>query len=230
MIQRRTCTCLDPQYKNHRWGQLRIHDDIQDTECDAWRRLLDLIEQAAADRREEFSLWKDFDPELVADLVTLPASIAKLKAVKRLILYGSSLVQLPPEIGQMAALEDFDPYTSYRLHWFPYEITRCARLVRSRVSTRALYGNYKFRPPFPRLPQRFEEITPATCSVCNGPFSPSGPQQFWISLKIATDVLPLLVHACSEACVGQLPRPAADYVDHPHQGGFALKQPQASDR
>jgi hypothetical protein len=71
-------------------------------------------------------------------IVTLPSTIAKLKSVKRLFLYGSSLVRVPPEIGEMSTLEVFDSYTSYRLHWFPYEITRCPKLRHSRVSTRAL--------------------------------------------------------------------------------------------
>jgi hypothetical protein len=69
--------------------------------------------------------------------------------VKVLKLYGSALVRIRPEIGEMAALETIDLYTSYRLHWFPFEITRCSRLRDSTVSTRALYGNYKYRPPFP---------------------------------------------------------------------------------
>ncbi len=43
----------------------------------------------------------------------------------------------------VASLRVFEPYTSRRLHWFPYEITRCTSLRRSVVSTRALYGNYK---------------------------------------------------------------------------------------
>ncbi|MDX2565372.1 hypothetical protein PV371_38115 [Streptomyces sp. TX20-6-3] len=66
-------------------------------------------------------------------------------------LYGSNLVRIPPEIGAMTSLEEFSPYTSHRLHWFPYEITRCWKLVRSTISTRSLFGNFKLRPPFPRL-------------------------------------------------------------------------------
>src|SRR4051794_934109 len=85
-------------------------------------------------------------------IVVLPPTIAKLKSVKVLSLYRSNLVRIPPEIGEMTSLEEFDPYTSYRLHWLPYEITRCQNLKRSRVSPRALFGNYKYRPPFPRLP------------------------------------------------------------------------------
>jgi hypothetical protein len=82
----------------------------------------------------------------------------------------------PPEIGDMTNLEEFDPYTSRCLHWFPYEITRCKHLTRSRISTRCLYGNYKYRPPFPRLPQISAALAPAACSVCSGRISAD-----WIS-------------------------------------------------
>lgn len=84
-------------------------------------------------------------------VVTLPPTIAELTAVRRLLLYGTNLVRLPPEIGAMTGLRAFDPYTSHRLHWYPYELTRCPELADSTVSTRVLYGNFKFRPPFPAL-------------------------------------------------------------------------------
>jgi hypothetical protein len=145
--------------------------------------------------------------------------------VKVLSLYGSHLVRIPPEIGEMANLEEFDPYTSYRLHWFPFEITRCKKLKRSRVSTRALYGNYKYRPPFPRLPSISADLTPAFCSVCQGPFTKNGPYQVWVSLRVATDVLPLLVHACSGKCIQDLPTPPSGYVPRPHQGSSEVEQP-----
>ncbi|MFD7782914.1 hypothetical protein ACFV4Q_07465 [Streptomyces nojiriensis] len=54
----------------------------------------------------------------------------------------------------MTNLEEFSPYASHRPHWFPYKNTRCSQLVRSAVSTRALFGNVKYRPPFPRLRRR----------------------------------------------------------------------------
>ena len=125
----------------------------------------------------------------------------------------------------MTALEEFEPYTSYRLHWFPYEITHCTKLKDSTVSTRALYGNYTYRPPFPRLPIVASEIIPKSCSVCRGMFQSSAPQQFWVSVVVATDVLPLLIHACSDECVRNLPKSANGYVPEPHQGGIDLKQP-----
>lgn len=49
------------------------------------------------------------------------------------MLYGSNLVRIPPEIGAMTSLEEFTPYTSYRLHWVPYEITRRAAPAGQRV-------------------------------------------------------------------------------------------------
>ncbi|MFJ6461442.1 hypothetical protein ACIQM0_10360 [Streptomyces sp. NPDC091387] len=58
--------------------------------------------------------------------MTLPPSIAKLTAVKRFVLHGSDLVRIPSGIGAMTSIEEFTPYTSCRLYWFPYEITRCA--------------------------------------------------------------------------------------------------------
>jgi hypothetical protein len=113
--------------------------------------MLELIDEAAADGREVFRPLVELTPAERADLVTLPPTIASLTRVRRLVLYGSLLVRIPPEIGSMANLEVFEPYTSYSLHWFPYEPTTCASLRDSTVSTRALYGNSKFRPAFPRL-------------------------------------------------------------------------------
>jgi len=46
------------------------------------------------------------------------------------------------------------------------------------------------------------------------------------TLRVATDVLPLLVNACSQECIQKLPKPADGYVAEPHQGGLELEQPQ----
>lgn len=232
----RSCKCIQAWHNNRRFPESRFHVEAQNTECDAWKRLLDLVEEAAADGRS------DFEPRGAArdlhewsQIVALPPTIVKLKSVKKLRLYGSHLIRIPPEIGEMASLEDFDPYTSYWLHWFPYEITRCKNLKRSRVSTRALYGNYKYRPPFPRLrpaptsadraPRYQGTDVVRNCSVCNRPFEDRGLHRLWISLRVATDVLPLLVNACSQACVENLPQPPQDYVQKPHLGGLNVQQP-----
>jgi len=170
-----------------------------------------------------------------SQVITLPSTIGKLKAVRRLVLFGSFLVRIPPEIGEMENLVEFMPYTSMRLHWFPYEITRCTKLDESLVSTRALYGNFKFNPPFPSLeqplspttgvdlenlwPERYGAPAITTCSVCRTPLVQTGLHQVWISLNVGTDVLPLLVNACSPNCIAQLPPAASGYVSGPHTGG-----------
>jgi len=158
--------------------------------------------------------------------------------VKHLVLYRSNLVRLPAEIGAMASLEVFEPYTSHRLHWFPYELTRCLNLRDSTVSTRSVFGNFKYRPPFPVLrpgPLPAGDLDPgiwgadsiSSCSVCGGPVTAGGVRQAWLSLKVATDVLPLLVNACSETCIEALPPGADRHVLVPHSGGREVVQPEA---
>ena len=199
-----SCDCLELQYEPNGWQELKLHSEVQDIQADAWKSLEDYIEKVHLDGTDEFNPIDGIGTEKWEKVVTLPRSIQKLKQVKFLSLYGSHLARIPPEIGEMTNLEDFDPYTSYCLHWFPYEITRCKKLKQSRVSTRALYGNYKYRPPFPRLPSNSADLIPGVCSVCGGPFTQNGAHQVWISLWIATDVLPLLVHACSAECIKNL--------------------------
>jgi hypothetical protein len=219
------CSCLDAQFKDQAWHELQLHQEEQDTHGDAWKRLLDLVEQTAESGEAIFAPRRQMPWAEWSKIVTLPASIAKMTRVREMRLYGSNLVRIPPEIGQMRMLRVFDAYTSYRLHWLPFEITRCEYLWDSCLSTRALYGNYKFRPPFPRLPQRAADSEPKLCSVCGAELDGRPVIQVWISINIATDVVPLLVHACSTGCVKRLPRPADNYVQAAHQGGLDLVQP-----
>ncbi len=245
----RICDCFG-QISGRRRGIIprgyALHGETQDTEGGAWGKLLKGIEDAALDGRDTFAplVGQSYRPPGAEDLiqgvgltsreltqiVTLPPDIGRLKKVRTLLLYGSELTRIPPEIGDMEALAEFDPYTSYCLHWLPYEITRCPVLRQSRISTRALYGNYKHRPHFPRLgpytpPKGLPYTEPSReCSVCRRPFTDRGLHRVWISLRVATDVMPLLVNACSEECVRSLPRPADGYVDRPHRGGLEVLQ------
>ncbi len=220
------CKCLEPQYGNKRFPQLKLHAEVQDTNNEGWKALECLISDAISKGAEVFAPGLEMPPELWCQIVTLPPSIARLTSVRKLYLYGSHLVRLPVELGDMVNLEELDLYTSYRLHWAPYEVTRCRKLTRSRVSTRALYGNYKYRPPFPKLGTDDSKMNlPAECSVCRQPLRPEAVHQVWISLRVATDVLPLLVNACSDECIKQLPPPTSGYIDHPHAGGVGLAQP-----
>jgi hypothetical protein len=243
-VDRRDCNCFS-------YGDRSVltatafHADVQDEQGDGWKRLLDLIEIAAADGREEFAPFNEMTLKARSEVITLPATIGKLKAVRSLMLYGSCLVRIPPEIGEMENLEKFTPYTSGRLHWFPYEITRCTVLVESTVSTRALYGNYKHRPPFPELaaplastagldlehlpPARYGATSISSCSICRTPLAKTGLHQVWISLNVGTDVLPLLVNACSPECVARVPPAHTGYVPGTHRGGPSVVQPPERD-
>ena len=205
----------------------RISNNVQDRESVAWYSLCDYIELVAAKSIEEFTPLEALGSELFSQIHTLPETISKLKKVKKVCLYGSKLKRIPPEIGEMESLEYFDPYTSYDLHWFPFEITKCKKLIDSRVSTRALFGNYKNRMRFPLLahnPVRYigEKVK---CSVCNNEISYDETNQLWISLKVGTDILPLLVNLCSKKCETDLPKPPQGYIPYPHKGGADLIQP-----
>ena len=184
-----------------------------------------MIDDAEADGREVFAPGRELPPELWDQIDTLPREIERLSSVKHLLLYGSAMTAVPPQIGSMVALESFEPYTSYGLHWFPYEITRCRNLKNSTVSTRAIYGNPKNRMWFPQLPAELPpHLVADNCSVCGSAFE-DRPIQRWISLRVATDVLPLLVQACCESCLSDLPRPPSGYVPQAHQGGPKVEQP-----
>ncbi|GIG59935.1 hypothetical protein Lfu02_43070 [Longispora fulva] len=234
------CGCIDRMSTRPR-RPTRFHPERQDVTAPGWIRLLELVEEAAADGREVFTPLVELTAEQRREVVTLPPTIAQLTSVKHLVLYGSNLVRIPPEIGEMRALEEFTPYTSYRLHWFPYEITRCSNLRRSTVSTRALYGNRTLRPHFPSLrppvagahgddldPGVWGATTIRTCSVCDRSVEGVRLHQVWISRWTSgADVLPLLVNACSMTCVGALPAPTEGYVRTPHTGGPGIDQPPA---
>jgi len=234
-FERPSCDCFAGR-EGGGWREPRLHRELQDTECDAWKRLLGLIEDVARDGRRQLDLRQALSWEETMQIVTLPPTIAMLKEVTHLELYASHLVRLPPEVGEMTSLVDFDPYTSWRLHWFPYEITRCTSLARSRVSTRVLYGNYKYNPPFPGLRRprqgepapvlplkRFAAALSRDCSVCGRRYEDEGRFRAWVTLRVATDDLPLLINACSRACLDEVPRPPDRYRPCPHSGGLSPK-------
>ena len=204
-----------------------IKNNVQDRSSVAWVKLCEYIDELADCGADEFSPREALGAELFDEIRELPESIGKLKKVKKIWLYGSNIERIPPEIGMMESLEYFDPYTSYDLHWFPYEITRCKHLKDSRISTRALYGNYKNRMGFPGLGRN--PVKYATelvkCSICDKEMSYDESKQSWISLPIGSDVVPMLVNSCSKECENQIDLPPKDYVQYPHQGGSGLEQP-----
>lgn len=216
---------------DYEYKLFNVENNVQDKDSLAWKKLCEYVEKIVEDGSEEFYPYEYLGKELYFQIHTLPESISKLKKVKKIYLYGSRLKRIPPEIGEMEALEFFCPYTSYDLHWFPYEITNCKNLTDSRISTRALYGNYKYRRPFPDLsqnPVRYEREV-IKCSICKKEVTYEELNQLWISLWIGTDVVPLLVNSCSKECAEKLPQPPEGYLQYPHKGGKDLKQPSEED-
>lgn len=209
----------------------KIPNNVQDTNSKAWEILCQYIDDLADSGHDEFSPAQVLGLEHYSRIHTLPQSINKLKQVKKMSLYGSQLKRIPPEIGEMEALEYFDPYTSYNLHWFPFEITNCKNLKDSRVSTRALYGNFKLRNPFPSLHKnqvRYDSDE-YRCGNCKKVLNHGTTEQYWITLPVATDYMPLLVNVCSNECRDQLPVPDEGYIQHAHKGGGNLQQPKLSE-
>ncbi|GAB5474851.1 MAG: hypothetical protein Mars2KO_29500 [Maribacter sp.] len=209
----------------------KIPNDVQDRNSVAWKKLCEYVNEVAENGSDEFVPREALGNELFAQIFTLPESIRKLKKVKKIGLYGSNLKRIPPEIGQMESLEYFDPYTSYDLHWFPFEISKCKKLKDSRISTRALYGNYKTRMGFPRLdhnPVRYFEDN-MKCSVCEKELTNQTTNQMWITEQVGTDTIPMLVNLCSKECEQSLPKPPENYVQFPHKGGADLVQPPDED-
>lgn len=207
-------------------SEIKVKPDTQNRTIKAWDLLLALIEKASLDGREEFIPSKELGIEHWQQIRSLPKGISKLTQVKHLLLYGSNLTRFPQEVGKMTSLEKFTPYTSYGLRWFPYEITNCPNLKDSTVSTRALFGNYKTNKPFPDLtdnPVRYYGGN--KCSICEKAEPLEGKfDQYWISVRIATDVLPLLAIVCSETCKAALRTAESGYFPTAHKGGAHMKR------
>jgi hypothetical protein len=204
-----------------------IINDSQNRNSKAWIKLCEYVDRLAEEGGDEFSPSEELGIELIEEIFTLPRTIGKLTQVKKIWLYGSKLKMIPPEIGKMESLEYFDIYTSYDLHWLPYELTYCKNLIDSRISTRALYGNYKNRKDFPELvnnPIRYYSEM-IDCSICKKQMNYEETIQYWITLKIGTDIVPMLVNVCSEDCRKNLPTPPDNYVKFPHKGGNDIIQP-----
>ena len=235
------CKCYGKSWGLHD-AHVKLHGEVQDTRCVAWQKLVWTIDDAALLGVTRFSPLADMSKDEREQIVSLPSSIEKLTELEELNLYGSRLRSVPVEICRLKKLTKFDPYTSYALHWFPYEYANCGNLVDSTISTRALFGNYKSRAAFPELrpwdqmpkvsdafrglyEQHWAELSARPCSVCNREFEDKQRFRYWISLVVATDVVPMLVNACSQSCVDSLPKGAKGYIERPHKGGPEIVQP-----
>jgi hypothetical protein len=161
-----------------------------------------------------------------SEVVTLPTTIGRLKSVRVLELSCSALSRLPAAIGEMSSLEILDIYKSYQLHYFPFELTRCSLLKDSRISTRTLFGNYKRFAPFPDLLDpsigaSLRVLAPKDCSVCGVEISEELGLARWTTRWVGTDFVPLLVVACSSACVDALSKAVPEARIHSGGAGSA---------
>ena len=220
-----SCDCFRPLGDSAaKWTELEFHDDVMPADSPAAAQLEQLIRLTVERGSESFVPRNELGGELWSQIKRLPASIGLMNRVTRMDLYASHLVAIPREIMLMTSLVNFDPYTSYRLHWLPYELARCPALRTSRISTRALYGNRNYRPPFPRLPNA--SVSSEVCSICDGNIERGKAVQRWISLLVATDVVPLLVNACSGSCLDRLPAPPPGCAARAHKGGVGSRPPK----
>ena len=224
ITRRDHCNCLGFRAKRGTRQIPELHTEEQDITSAGWLKALELTRSFPA-RDDTLTPSAHIPWDEWMGVITLPKEIAELKSVRTIHLYGSHLRRLPPEIGRMSALQELDVYTSYGLHWLPYEILRCKNLKSSRMSTRALYGNRNTGLPFPRLRSPQSILTPATCSVCDQPFGDSTPRLFWTTQQVGTDHVPLLVHSCSEACTAAIPDAPTHYFPRPHKGGGGVGMP-----
>ena len=219
------CACLASRGKKGTPSVPNLHREVQDIITPGWQLLLQMVGSIRAATTQVFEPSATIPADQWSAIITLPPSISELEMVTVLRLYGSHLRRIPPEIGRMSALKNLDIYTSYSLHWLPYEVTRRTALRDSRMSTRALYGNIKTRLPFPRLTGPMDTIMPQTCSVCDQPFREGRVQLLWTTQRVATDVVPLLIHSCSQECTSRVPDAPEGYYPRPHRGGGGVGMP-----
>ena len=210
--------------------ELLIHDEPIDENNNAWLAMKNLIEESKKDGREIFDPCLELGDKDFTQLITLPKEIGQLKNVKKLVLLGSHLNWLPPEIGDMEALEEIETYGSYSLHWYPYELLNCKNINSTFVSTRALYGNFKNYPLFPNLNNNKFKFYGGNsrCSICKIQKETHQLNRYWVSIAITNDVYPFLVQVCSDNCFSKIQTPEQGYVNYPHTGGLGIKQPKGS--
>ena len=224
ITKRDHCSCIINETKAGRPQVPTLHVNVIE-ETDEWEKTKKYIAKIHNENRSTFEPSTFMPWEEWMQMFTLPSDIQILSHVTNIRLYGSHLQRLPPEIGHLNKLQNLDIYTSYSLHWLPYEVTRCRNLRESRMSTRALYGNRNTRLPFPRLRGFQKELSPSTCSVCDLPFGNRIPHRWWTTQRVGTDYVPLLVHSCSSACTESIPDSPKGFFQRPHKGGGGVGMP-----
>ena len=110
---------------------------------------------------------------------------------------GSSLLRVPRTLGKLGQLRELDMYTSYNLHYLPFEVVRCKRLVSSRFSTRTLFGNYKNDLAAPALPPTRRQCRSARSSATGHGRRPVAPLWLaWVlfSTPLSCDIIRNIIY------------------------------------
>jgi len=89
-----------------------MHWVPQNTECEAWRKLVAYIEQVRTERRATFTLSDALGFEEKMEITTLPPSIGTLTHLQEINLYGTNLSRLPPELGNLTELKTFSAFVT----------------------------------------------------------------------------------------------------------------------
>jgi len=165
---------------------------------------------------------------------TFPSFVWKMRSLLRLECYSTLIEAVSPDIGKLTRLSYFSVYTSYGIHFLPYEITRTC-CEKTHISIRSLYGGRR-RLALPRLPAFPADMAPLfelalrrvalartlqidslpaelkeklkhliECSVCSEPFSADRIFAVWAVFSI--DFVPLLARCCSRTCVDAISLP-----------------------
>lgn len=159
----------------------------------------------------------------------LPSGVWKLRNLRKLTCYRSAITHVSPQIGNLRKLNEFVPYTSYNLHWLPYEVHDTS-LPKAHISRRAMYGYSNSLPlprlaPFPTGAKSLQEMAARVvvsnsldeskltavvvdyinsanrCSYCHEPYWETSYQCWSIW---SCDRVPLLALVCSRQCVARL--------------------------
>jgi uncharacterized protein (TIGR02996 family) len=200
LLEPRRSRC--PCYRGEPPSLERLHDERQDTEAPAWRRLEEEIRAASDDGGELFAPLRPYRRDHWLQIVTVPPSIGELLHVRALDLNGAQLFRLPPELGNLRHLEYLRLSSSRGLHWLPFELTRCTRLIGLEGPPRSYDAArprlVPDRPP-PGLPGW--HARERLCSVCETAYVDEQRHRDFVARRLGGHDVVLLVNACSAGCL-----------------------------
>lgn len=226
-VGRIACECYGVPLRSG--AGLRVHGVAEShrSACAEYRKLDEFMREERGLR--ELRLTGVLSPEEAMQIRALPPSLANWSGtLETLNLYGTNLVELPREVGQLRKLTTIVIHTSYCLHYLPYEVMHCPRLCHLSASPGAIYGEKGNKFPALRvpaavrtlkdlslaaclefgltIPESLRELrdmakTMFPCSTCRQKWVGPNAALFWVTKMIGQQSMALLIHACSKECV-----------------------------